>query len=72
MQHKSHFDLKWQCAQFTRYEKTSPMHAKISSPGHHKKKHTGPVSAIALETADLKETLAKTAKHIHKMQRELE
>ena len=29
--HKSNLDLKWQVAQFSRYEKTSPMNAKLSN-----------------------------------------
>lgn len=41
------------------------MHAKIG-PGE-KKNQVGTVSALALETADLRDTLAKTEKHINRM-----
>ena len=51
--HKSNIDLKWQMAQFTRYEKTSPMGAKLMN--ELKKKGDKTNQYENPETADMRE-----------------
>ena len=64
--HKSHFDLKWQCEQFTRFEKTTPMAAKVTNELKRKE------GADKSETADLRELLLTKERQIKRQLRELD
>lgn len=70
--HKSNIDLKWQMAQFTRYEKTSPMGAKLTNELKKKKKDAAGANNRDSGTSDMRELHQSTERTIHKMLRELD